>query len=360
MIAPRDGRNPVLVMAGGTGGHIFPGLAVAAELARRQVPVQWLGASGGLETRLVPPHGIPIDALDIAGLRGQGLATLVRAPWRVARAVMAARRLMLRIAPRSVLSMGGYAAGPGGIAARMLGVPLVVHEQNAVAGATNRLLARLARRVLAGFDQALPGAEWVGNPVRAAIHALPAPELRLAGRTGPLRLLVLGGSQGARSLNLTVPALLGRNAPGAGFEVRHQCGASDHQAVSAAYRAAGIAAQVTPFIDDMAGAYGWADLALCRAGALTLAELAAAGLPALLVPYPHAVDDHQTRNAEALVAAGAARLVAEGEGFVDRLGAALTRLTAREVLAPMAVAARALARPDATQRIADACLEVAR
>ncbi|HEY0178931.1 MAG TPA: undecaprenyldiphospho-muramoylpentapeptide beta-N-acetylglucosaminyltransferase [Dokdonella sp.] len=356
--ASREGTAvaPVVIMAGGTGGHIFPGLAVADELAARGVPVIWLGARAGLETRLVPAHGLPLETLAIGGLRGKGVATALRAPLRLAGAVLAARRALARHAPRSALSLGGYAAAPGGIAARLAGVPLVVHEQNRVPGLTNRLLARLARRVLTGFADALAGAEWVGNPVRASIAALPAPAVRVAGREGPLRVLVLGGSQGAASLNTQVPAVL--RARPARFVVRHQCGRGG-EATRAAYAAAGVDAEIVDFIDDMADAYAWADVAICRAGALTLAELAAAGVPALLVPYPHAVDDHQTRNAEALAAAGAARVVAEGADFADRLGAALDAVAERALLLEMAAAARTLARPDAARRIADACLEVA-
>jgi UDP-N-acetylglucosamine--N-acetylmuramyl-(pentapeptide) pyrophosphoryl-undecaprenol N-acetylglucosamine transferase len=356
--AHSDGR-PVMIMAGGTGGHIFPGLAIAAELAARRVPVVWLGAGGGLETRLVPQHGLPLETLAISGMRGKGLGALLATPLRLARATAAARRALARHAPRSVLSMGGYAAAPGGLAARLARIPLVVHEQNRVAGVTNRLLARFARRVLVGFADALPQADWVGNPVRASIAALPEPAQRFAGREGPLRLLVLGGSQGALSLNANVPAMLARRDPRLPVEVRHQCGARHVEATRAAYAAAGVEADVAAFVDDMAAAYAWADLAICRAGALTLAELAAAGVPALLVPYPHAVDDHQTRNAEAMVAAGGARLVAEGEAFAGRLGEAFAAVADRAALRPMAEAARTLARPDATRRIADVCLEVA-
>lgn len=351
-------RAPVLIMAGGTGGHIFPGLAVADELLARSVPVRWLGAEQGLETRLVPEHGLPLATLAFRGLRGKGPATLLAAPFLLVRAVWVARRLLRSERPRSVLALGGYAAAPGGLAAWLARVPIVVHEQNAVAGATNRLLARLARRVLVGFAGALPGASWVGNPVRAAIAAIAAPAQRLDGRAGPLRVLVLGGSQGARSLNETVPGVLATRAAAQAIEVRHQCGAAQVEATRAAYAGTAACASVEAFIDDMASAYAWADVAICRAGALTLAELAAAGLPAILVPYPHAVDDHQTRNAEALVAAGAARLVGEGGDFAARLGAAFDALASRGTLLPMAEAARTLARADAAQRIADACLEV--
>jgi UDP-N-acetylglucosamine--N-acetylmuramyl-(pentapeptide) pyrophosphoryl-undecaprenol N-acetylglucosamine transferase len=234
-----------------------------------------------------------------------------------------------------------------------------VHEQNRIAGSTNRLLARFAQRLLTGFADVFARGEWVGNPVRASIAALPAPAMRYAGREGPLHLLVLGGSQGAQSLNTALPEVLRRRGARLDVTVRHQCGEKHFDKARAAYLAADIEADVVPFEDDMAAAYAWADLVICRAGALTLAELAAAGVPAILVPYPHAVDDHQTRNAEALVAAGAARLVAEGDDFVKRLGAMFEQIGDRARLVAMAGAARSLAKPDAARRIADACLEVA-
>ncbi len=351
--------RPVLIMAGGTGGHIFPGLAVAAELAARNIPVIWLGAKGGLETRLVTQQRVPLETLDIGGLRGKGIITKLRTPLRLVRAVFAARALLKRHAPRSVLALGGYAAAPGGLAARLARIPLVVHEQNRIPGMTNRLLARFAQRVLTGFPATFAQAEWVGNPVRASIAAVPAPATRYAGREGPLRLLVLGGSQGAQSLNSALPEVLRRRGSHLETVVRHQCGAKHFDKARAAYLAAGIEADVVPFEDDMAATYAWADLAICRAGALTLAELAAAGVPAILVPYPHAVDDHQTRNAESMVAGGAARLVAEGDDFVKRLGVVLEEVGDRAHLLAMAEAARSQAKPDAVRRIADVCLEVA-
>jgi len=354
-----DREGPVLVMAGGTGGHIFPGLAVAEELVARKVPVTWLGAVGGLETRLVPQRGLPIETIAFSGVRGKGVARLLATPPRLAAAVWRARSLLRRLQPRCVLSLGGYVAAPGGIAARLAGVPLVVHEQNRIPGMTNRLLARMARRVLTGFADVFAQGEWVGNPVRATIAALPAPAARLAGREGPLRLLVLGGSQGAQSLNASVPDMLRRRSPDFGAIVRHQCGEKHLDRTRAAYAEAGVEADVMPFVQDMAETYAWADLAICRAGALTLAELAAAGVPAILVPYPHAVDDHQTANAGAAVEAGAARLVVEGDGFVKRLGLTLDAIADRATLRTMADAAHTLARPDAARRIAEICLEVA-
>jgi UDP-N-acetylglucosamine--N-acetylmuramyl-(pentapeptide) pyrophosphoryl-undecaprenol N-acetylglucosamine transferase len=351
--------KPVLIMAGGTGGHIFPGLAVADELKRRRTPVIWIGGIGGLEQQLVPQYGWKLETLPIAGVRGKGLVAKLTAPLRLARAVAAALALFKRHAPQSVLSMGGYAAAPGGLAARIAKIPLVVHEQNRVPGMTNRMLQRFATRVLTGFADAFANGEWVGNPVRASIAAIPEPAERYAGREGPLRLLVLGGSQGAQSLNSALPEVLRRRGARLPVEVRHQCGAKHFDQARAAYMRANIEADVVPFEDDMARAYAWADLVICRSGALTLAELAAAGVPAILVPFPHAVDDHQTRNAEAMVAAGGARLVVEGDDFVKRLGAAFEEVGDRAKLVAMATAARTLAKPDAARRIADICIEVA-
>jgi len=286
--------------------------------------------------------------------------TLLLAPLRLLRAAFAARAVLKRLQPRSVLSMGGYAAAPGGIAAWMTRIPLVVHEQNRVPGFTNRLLVRFARRSLAGFSAGIDGSEWTGNPVREEIAAVPTPQTRLAGREGPVRILVLGGSQGAQSLNVALPEVIRRRGERVILQVRHQCGARNLERTRQIYAAASIDADVVPFIDDMAAAYAWADLVVCRAGALTLAELCAAGVAAVLVPYPQAVDDHQTRNAEVLVEAGAARLVAEGDGFIKRLGNCLDELDRdRPHLLAMASRARALARPDASRRIADVCLEVA-
>ena len=353
-------QRPVLIMAGGTGGHIFPGLAVADALRAQGVAVQWLGAAGGMEEQVVPAHGLPLHVVPVGGLRGKGWRTRLGAPWMLLRALYASLRVIRRLQPRSVLSMGGYVAGPGGIAARLTGTPLLVHEQNSIAGYTNRKLAGFARRVLTGFDNTLPGARWVGNPVRAAIAALPPPEQRMAGRDDRVRLLVLGGSLGARALNTTLPRALALLPPAQRPAVLHQCGKRGIDEARQAYAAAGVEAEVVPFIDDMATAYGWADLAVCRAGALTLAELTSAGLGALLVPFPHAVDDHQTRNAEALVAVGAAELTKESDldvqTFARRLGALLQD---RPALLAMARAARTLAKPGAAEDIARACLEVA-
>jgi len=358
-LSTADSR-PVLIMAGGTGGHIFPGLAVAETLRAQGVPVAWLGAVGGMETRVVPAHGIELHEIRVGGLRGKGWKTRLGAPLMLVRALLSAIAVLRRLKPRSVLSMGGYVAGPGGLAARLLHRPLLVHEQNRVAGFTNRKLAAHAQRVLAGFADALPNAEWVGNPVRGAIAALAPPAQRFAGRAGRARLLVLGGSLGARALNLALPQALALLPPERRPEVLHQCGNRGLDEAREAYAKAGVEAQVVPFIEDMAGTYAWADLAVCRAGALTLAELTAAGLGAVLVPFPHAVDDHQTRNGEALVPAGAAELIQERDWNVEQLAQRLDALLAgRARLLAMAEAARTLAKPDAAAVIARACVEVA-
>ena len=355
---------PVLIMAGGTGGHIFPGLAVAECLRAQGVPVVWLGARGGMETQVVPGHQIPLQTIAVGGLRGKGWGTRLMAPLMLVRASLSALQVVRRCNPRSVLSMGGYVAGPGGLAAWLMRKPLVVHEQNRVAGFTNRLLATRARRVLSGFADALPRAQWVGNPVRASIAQVAEPAQRFAARSGRPRLLVLGGSLGARALNLALPRALAAMPVVQRPDVVHQCGHRGLEATQAAYAAAGVQAQVVAFIEDMAARYAWADLAVCRAGALTLAELTAVGLGALLVPFPHAVDDHQTRNAQVLVAAGAAQLMSENlQGDfpldVEKLTGRLeSLLDSRSQLLAMAQAARGLARPDAAQAIARACLEV--
>lgn len=353
-------NGPVLIMAGGTGGHIFPGIAVGQELRERGIEVVWLGGKVGLEGRLVPDAGFELETIEFSGVRGKGILTLALAPLRLLRAVVSAYRILRRVHPVSVLSMGGYAAAPGGIAAWLARIPMVVHEQNRVPGLTNRLLSRFARRTLAGFADSFAAAEWVGNPVRKEIASLPTPQQRLGGRDGAVRILVLGGSQGAQSLNTMLPTVIQRRGDRVPLQVRHQCGARHLEKTRSAYATAQIDVSVEAFIEDMAAAYAWADLVICRAGALTIAELCAAGAASILVPFPQAVDDHQTRNAEVLVDAGAARLVAEGDGFVKRIGTCLDDLDRdRPRLLKMASAARELARPNAVSRIADICVEVA-
>jgi UDP-N-acetylglucosamine--N-acetylmuramyl-(pentapeptide) pyrophosphoryl-undecaprenol N-acetylglucosamine transferase len=355
---------PVMILAGGTGGHIFPGLAVARALQARGVPVVWLGSRQGLETRLVPAADITLDTIAVSALRGRSVLSLPLAPLRLVRSLWQAVGVLRRRRPRSVLSLGGFAAGPGGIAAWLLRRPLLVHEQNRVPGLTNRVLARLARRVLTGFPGVFPDAldaQTVGNPVRESIAALPAPALRLAARDGARRVLVLGGSQGARSLNAALPQVLALLGTEVDIAVRHQCGERHREQAQQAYAAAGRDARVETFIDDMAEAYGWADVVVCRSGALTLAELSAAGVGAVLVPFPQAVDDHQTRNAEFLVSSGGARLVPEGADFAPRLAAQLRELlSSRALMLQMAMASRAQARTGAAGDVAEHCLREAR
>ena len=357
-------RKVALVMAGGTGGHVFPALATARVLQRRGYDIVWLGTQQGIEARLVPAAGIPVEWLSVSGLRGKGAATLLAAPFRLLVAIGQAMRAIRRHQPRVVLGAGGFASGPGGIAAWLLGRPLVVHEQNAVAGLTNRVLARLARRVLEGFPNSFGSgvqAERVGNPVRPEIVAIAPPERRYAGREGAVRLLVFGGSQGAARLNAVLPAAIGELPAALRPAVLHQTGKHNFEETVQAYRSRGIEADVRPFIDDMASAYGWADLAVCRSGALTVTELAAAGVPAVLVPFPAAVDDHQTRNAQYAVQAGAAKLLPEGDLTPISLAALLRTLleAGRPLLSRMAVAARASAIVDADERLADACMQAA-
>ncbi len=355
---------PIAIAAGGTGGHVYPALAVAQELRDREVPVVWLGTATGLEARVVPAAGIEFETLRVGGLRGKGWATRLRAPFALARACHEARALLRHHRPRALLGMGGFAAGPAGLMARTVRCPLVVHEQNAVPGLTNRVLARLAQRVLEAMPGTFPariGARDTGNPVRAEIAALPSPETRFAERTGALHLLVLGGSQGARWLNERLPQALARLPGEQRPTVTHVAGPRHSESVRAAYEVTGVAATVAPYIEDMAGALGRADAVIARAGAMTVAELAAAGVASLLVPFPHAVDDHQMRNGEWLANAGAATLVPERELDDQRLERELAELLRdRAGLLERARRARALARPDAARAVADRLLEVAR
>jgi len=351
-------QTRVMIMAGGTGGHIFPGLAVARQLASQDVDVNWLGTPHGLENRLVPAAGFELQKISISGLRGRGLLGWLAAPFRVVRAMLQARQVLKKNRPNCVLSMGGYVAGPGGLMARLMGIPLVIHEQNAIAGMTNRWLRPLARRVMTGFPDVLRGGEHCGNPVRDEIAALPDPDQRYSSRNGPLVVLVIGGSQGAMAFNEVIPQALALLPEASRPQVIHQAG-RQYDATSKAYRAAGVNADVIEFIDDMAAAWARADLAICRAGALTVAELEAAGVASLLVPFPAAVDDHQTANAQYLTAAHAAWLMPQTEFSAERLAERLRGVN-RTQLAAMAGRARALARPKATDAVAAACLEVAR
>jgi UDP-N-acetylglucosamine--N-acetylmuramyl-(pentapeptide) pyrophosphoryl-undecaprenol N-acetylglucosamine transferase len=356
-------RRTILVMAGGTGGHVYPALAVAREIRARSHSVVWLGTHRGLEARVVPAAGFDIEWVSIGGLRGKGLKTLLAAPFRLLLALAQSLRVMVRHKPAAVLGMGGFVSGPGGIAAWLTRRPLVIHEQNAVAGLTNRLLARLARVVLQAFPGSFSsrvGARTVGNPVRADIAALPGPRERWEGRSGRVRLLVFGGSLGARTLNLLVPAALALVPDAERPDVRHQTGDRTAAEAADAYRAAGIEARLDTYIEDMAEAYAWADVVICRAGALTVAEVAAVGLPAVFIPFPAAVDDHQTANASALADAGAATIIQERDLTPEQLARVIREwLADRSMLLERAERARAQARPDALANITGICLQAA-
>jgi UDP-N-acetylglucosamine--N-acetylmuramyl-(pentapeptide) pyrophosphoryl-undecaprenol N-acetylglucosamine transferase len=351
----------IAVMAGGTGGHVFPALAVAELLRDQGAEVFWIGTRRGLESRLVPARGFPIEWISIEGVRGKGLRHVLGAPWKLASALREAAAILRRRSPGLVLGMGGFASGPGGLMARMLGLPLVIHEQNRVPGLTNQWLSRVADRVFEAFPGSFPEqrrAVACGNPVRPEIAALAAPGERLAGRTGPRRLLVLGGSLGAKVLNETVARSVAMLPADSRPAIRHQAGERTLQAARDAYEREGVAAEVTAFIEDMAQAYGWADLVVCRSGALTVSELAAAGVGAVLVPYPYAVDDHQTGNARYLSDAGAARLLPQQDLSAESLADVLRGLLGDSGrLLAMAEKARSRAQPDAADRIAAACLE---
>ena len=352
--------RPILILAGGTGGHVFPALAVAEELRRRGAPVVWFGTPRGLEARVAPAAGFPFETLALRAPGRPGAAGVLRALPRLAAAVLRGLRLLAAHRPASALGMGGYASAPGALAALLRRVPLAVHEQNARAGLTNRLLARLAARTLTGFARVeglRPGYEYVGNPVRAALQR-PAAPVDAAPR--PLRLLVVGGSQGARFLNRAAPAALRELAPEEQPEVWHQHGAGDGAAELRARYPDGAGPRLSAFIDDMGAAYAWADLVLARAGAGTLAELACAGRAALLVPYPHAAGGHQAENARRHAAAGAARTLAQADCAPARLAAALRELGAdRARLRAMGAAAGRLARPRAAAAVAERLLELA-
>jgi len=351
----------ILIMAGGTGGHVFPALAVADELRSRQHSVFWMGTKKGIEAKLVPTAGYPISYISVQGLRGNGLAGWLLAPFKLVKAIAEAMSAIKQIKPDVVLGLGGFASGPGGVAARLMAKPLVIHEQNAIPGLTNRSLSLLAKRVLQGFPNSFKPsrhAEWVGNPVRATIETLAAPEQRLAQRTDSIRVLVLGGSLGAKSLNTVLPeafALVDTD-----INVKHQCGVRHLEDCQKNYASSSVTADITAFIDDMAEVYEWADLVICRAGALTVAEISAAGVAALFIPYPYAVDDHQTQNANALVNAGAARLIQESDLTVTSFATEIEQLVSdRNLLMTMANKARGQAKTGTAQQVANICLEVA-
>ncbi len=349
--------RPVLIMAGGTGGHVFPALAVADELRSRGVPVVWLGTRAGIESRLVPQAGYPIEWMSITGLRGKNTLTLLLAPVRIAMACWQALAVLLRRKPCAVLGMGGFASGPGGLMAWLIRKPLLVHEQNAIAGLTNKVLASFASVVLQAFPGVFNNAKTTGNPVRQSICEIKEPESRFVGQQKKLRLLVIGGSLGAVKLNEIIPLALTEINSDERPEVIHQTGLKNIESAKASYHDAGVEAKVEAFIDDMPAVYEWADLVICRAGAMTVFELAAAGIASILVPYPHAVDDHQTFNALYLEKTGAAIIKQQDELTTDWLVEVINDFTAnRKKLLDMAVAARKLAIPGSAKTIADACL----
>jgi len=348
----------VLLMAGGTGGHVFPALALARVLEERSVSVEWLGTASGIEARLVPDAGIQLHVIQVKGLRGKGLTKLMSAPFVLSKAVWQARAILRAFNPDVVVGFGGFASGPGGLAAFLLRKPLLIHEQNAVAGTTNRLLSRLARKVFTAFPDVFPGAQQVGNPVREEIAAIPK-QSKDRGGDRNFRLLVLGGSLGALAINEMLPATMALLSKTASVDVWHQTGKAHEQTTRDAYEREDIEANVCAFISDMSAAYAWADLVVCRSGALTVAELAAAGRPSILIPFPHAIDDHQTKNAEWLVNNGAAELQAQGSMKAEKLQQMIENLIAdRQKLTSMSERALLLAMPDAANQLADSCMEV--
>ncbi|WP_461537795.1 undecaprenyldiphospho-muramoylpentapeptide beta-N-acetylglucosaminyltransferase [Spongorhabdus nitratireducens] len=351
--------SSIVVMAGGTGGHIFPALATAEELKSRGYDIHWIGTPESMEAELVPKHGFDISYVSVTGVRGKGIIARLLSPFRVAASILAAVKLLRKLNPKCVIGMGGYVTGPGGVAARILQIPLVIHEQNAVPGMTNRLLAKIANRVLEAFPNTFAGkvaaskVTCTGNPVRSAISAA-----GLSPDTDGMKLLILGGSRGALAINELVPEALSFCAED-NIEVWHQCGKGWDEKTSERYRKFAVSGRVEAFIDDMAAAYEWADLIVCRAGALTVSELANAGRPAILVPFPYAVDDHQTRNGNYLVQSGAARLFQQSDLTAELLAEELKTLAAdRNQLQDMSKAALACARPDATGQVVAQCLEV--
>jgi len=351
----------VVVMAGGTGGHVFPALSVASALREQGATVEWLGTARGIESELVPKAGITLHCLTIEGVRGKGIFSKLKAPLLLISAIIQALLVLRKLRPQVVLGLGGFASGPGGVAAWLLGIPLVIHEQNAVAGTTNKLLARFALKRLEAFPNSLPDALHVGNPVRVEIGELMSPETRLqAANNKPLRLLVLGGSLGALVLNETLPQALALIPEAHRPQVRHQTGKRHLESTQGLYQAAEVKAEVLSFIESMDEAYGWADVVICRAGALTVSELTAAGCAALLVPYPYAIDDHQTKNALWLVSHQAAVLQPQSSMNAESIAEFITAMTDDRVeLINMAKNAKALALPEAANTVMNVCIEAA-
>ncbi len=356
----------VMIMAGGTGGHVFPALAVADVLKKKGAHVEWLGTPRGIENSLVPAAKIPLNHIRIEGVRGRGVSGLLKAPFLIGLAIAQAISIFRRVNPDVIIGFGGFASGPGGVAAKMLTKPLVIHEQNAIAGTTNRLLSKIATRVLTAFTGAFPSetvnAQVVGNPVREVIANLPVPAERYEARVNEnLHLLVLGGSLGAKAINELVPQALEKLAVTHRPVVRHQSGKNHLESTIASYMQYQVSAKVDAFVDDMASAYAWADIVICRAGALTVSELAAAGVASVLIPLPTAIDDHQTHNANILVKASAGISLAQKDLTAEKLASLLTdQLHERAKLEEMATNARSLALPQAAETVASICVEVAR
>jgi UDP-N-acetylglucosamine--N-acetylmuramyl-(pentapeptide) pyrophosphoryl-undecaprenol N-acetylglucosamine transferase len=349
----------ILIMAGGTGGHVFPGLAVADEMRGRGWNVVWMGARSGMEARLVPARGYPVEWIRAAALRGKGLAAKLLLPLNLLIGFWQSGRAIFRVRPDVVLGMGGYVAFPGGMMASLFARPLAVHEQNAIAGLTNRVLAGIADKSLAAFPAALKNAEWTGNPVRAEIAAIAQPAARYAGRSGPLRVLVVGGSLGAQALNEVVPKALALLPAAERPLVVHQSGEKHLASLKKNYAQVNVQGELLAFIGDMAQRYAEADLVICRAGAMTIAELSAGGMASVLVPFPHAVDDHQSANARFLADQGAAILLSQ-KALTAEVLANLVRSLDRKALLAMAEKARSLGKPDAARIVADRCAELAR
>ncbi len=350
-------QKTALIMAGGTGGHIFPGLAVAEELRARGWRVHWLGAPGSMESRIVPPQGFALELIDFSGVRGKGLITLALLPLRLLRAFWQALQVVRRVQPDVVVGLGGYITFPGGMMGVLCGKPLVLHEQNSVAGMANKVLAGVADRVFTAFPHVFKKAQWVGNPLRAAFTRQAAPAERFAGRTGPLRLLVVGGSLGARALNEIVPQALALIPQEQRPMVTHQSGATQIDALRAHYEAAGVQAECTPFIEDTASAFAAADIIVCRAGASTVTEIAAVGAAAVFVPFPSAVDDHQTTNAQFLVSAGGGWLVPQSDLTPEGLAKMLLN-SERLALVEIAEKAKNMQKINATREVVAACEEL--
>lgn len=359
-------KNPrqltVLIMAGGTGGHVFPALAVARKLLQQNHRVEWLGTARGIESQVVVNESIPLHCISVAGLRGKGRWTLLAAPVRLLVALSQALVVVWRLRPCCVLGMGGFASGPGGIAAWLLRQPLLIHEQNAIAGLTNRILKPLAKKVFEAYPGSFGAAEnvaCIGNPLRQSVLNLPLPAERMSSREGPIRVLVMGGSLGAAALNRVIPQAVGQLKGAVALQIWHQAGRSQIQFAREAYREAGVEAKIVSFIEDMEQAYGWADLVICRAGALTLSEIACVGLAAILIPYPHAVDDHQTANARYLEQAGAAVVIDQAQLTPERLAELLKdRFSDKKGLLNMAEKARAAAHLNAADQLARCCSEI--